>query len=75
VHSRYRQCATRSRIPQVVEVARATKGHWAGAVNWAENRINNGIPEGFNSLFQAAKARGYRKTETSRRSSTHSRKT
>ncbi len=35
-------------------------------VNWAENRITNGIPESFDSLFQAdkAKARGYRETET-----------
>jgi len=49
---------------QVVEVASAIKGHWAGIVNWAENLITNGILEGFNSLFQAAKARGYRKTET-----------
>jgi len=55
---RYRECATHSRIPQVVEVARAIRGHWACVVNWAENRITNGILEGFNSLFQAAKARG-----------------
>jgi len=39
-------------------VARAIRGHWACVVNWAENRITNGILEGFNSLFQAAKARG-----------------
>jgi len=58
--------ATHSRIPQVIEAARTIKRHWAGIVNWAENRITNGILEGFNSLFQAAKAkaRGYRKTET-----------
>ncbi len=53
---RYRQCAPHSRIPQIVEVARTIKRHWAGIVNWAENRITNGILEGFNSLFQADKA-------------------
>jgi len=61
---RYRQHPPHSRIPQVVEVARAIKGHWARVANWAENRSANGILEGFNSLFQAVKARGYRKTET-----------
>jgi len=65
VYSRYRQYANPSRIPQVVEVARCFKRHWAGVVNWAENRMSKGILEGFNSFFRAdkAKARGYRKTE------------
>lgn len=58
--------ATHSRIPQIVSVAKTIKRHWTGIVNWAENRITNGILEGFNSIFQAAKAkaRGYKKTET-----------
>jgi len=47
-------------------VARTFKRHRGGVANRAENRISNGILEGFNSLFKAAKAkaRGYRKTET-----------
>jgi len=58
--------ATHSRIPQISEVAKTIKRHWKGIVNWAENRITNGILEGFNSIFQAAKAkaRGYKKTDT-----------
>jgi len=58
--------ATHSRIPQIVGVAKTVKRHWTGIINWAENRITNGILEGFNSLFQAAKtkARGYKKTDT-----------
>lgn len=58
--------ATHCRIPQIVSMAKTIKKYWNGIVNWAENRISNGILEGFNSLFQAAKAkaRGYKKTET-----------
>jgi len=58
--------ATHSRIPEIVEVARTIRKHWAGVVKWAESRISNGLLEGFNSIFQAAKAkaRGYKKTET-----------
>ena len=49
-----------------IEVAKTIKQHWVGIVNWANSRITNGILEGFNSIFQAAKAkaRGYKKTET-----------
>jgi transposase len=58
--------ATHCRIHQIVDVAKTIKHHWSGIVNWASSRINNGILEGFNSIFQAAKAkaRGYKKTET-----------
>ncbi len=58
--------ATHSRIPQMVEVARTIKAHKQGVVNWAQKNINNGILEGFNSIFQAAKAkaRGYKKIKT-----------
>jgi len=63
VHFSCRQHPTHSRIPKVVEVARTIK-HWASVVNWAENHITSGILESINSLFQAANARGYRKTET-----------
>jgi transposase len=58
--------ASHSRIPKIMEVAKTIKRHWKGIVAWANYRINNGILEGFNSLFQAAKAkaRGYKKTKT-----------
>lgn len=58
--------ATHSRIHQIVAVAKTIKHHWDGIINWASSRINNGILEGFNSIFQAAKnkARGYKKIET-----------
>ena len=58
--------ATHSRIPEIKEVAKTIKSHWTGVVNWAKKQITNGILEGFNSLFQAAKAkaRGYKKTKT-----------
>ena len=58
--------ATHCRIPQIIEVAKTIKRHWAGVVNWANSRLTNGVLEGFNSIFQAAKAkaRGYKKTET-----------
>ena len=58
--------ATHCRIAPIIEVAKTIKRHWAGIVNWATSRINNGILEGFNSIFQAAKAkaRGYKKIET-----------
>jgi len=58
--------ATHSRIQQIKDVAKTIKNHWDGIVNWAKSKINNGILEGFNSIFQAAKAkaRGYKKIET-----------
>ncbi|MGM0568880.1 MAG: ISL3 family transposase, partial [Elusimicrobiota bacterium] len=54
--------ATHSRIEEMREVAWTIKRHWKGVLNWHENRISNGLLEGLNSLFQAAKAkaRGYR---------------
>lgn len=58
--------ATHCRIPQIIAVAKTIKAHWDGIVSWAKRNINNGILEGFNSLFQAAKAkaRGYKNTKT-----------
>lgn len=58
--------ATHSRISQIIDVAKTIKRHWTGIVNYANSRISNGILEGFNSLFQAAKAkaRGYKKIRT-----------
>lgn len=58
--------ATHSRIRHIIEAAKTIKRHWEGVVNWIDYQISNGILEGFNSIFQAAKAkaRGYKKTET-----------
>lgn len=58
--------ATHSRIAPIIKVAKTIKSHWDGIVNWVKSKITNAILEGFNSLFQAAKAkaRGYKKTET-----------
>lgn len=38
------------------------RSHYDGVVQWFQSKLNNGILEGINSLFQAAKrkARGYR---------------
>ncbi|MDU5143671.1 MAG: transposase [Paenibacillus dendritiformis] len=36
--------------------------HYDGVIRWFKSKLNNGLLEGVNSLFQAAKrkARGYR---------------
>lgn len=54
--------ATHSRLPPMIEAARAIKRHWDGILRWHDSHIANGILEGINSLVQAAKAkaRGYR---------------
>jgi transposase len=58
--------ATHSRLEPFVEAAKTIKQHWYGVQNWVFTRIDNGILEGFNSIFQAAKAkaRGYKSTAT-----------
>jgi transposase len=58
--------ATHSRIKPIIEAAYTIQRHWEGIVNWIDYKINNGILEGFNSLFQAAKskARGYQRSDT-----------
>jgi transposase len=58
--------ATHSRIEPIKEAAYTIQRHWKGIVSWIDYKINNGILEGFNSLFQAAKskARGYRRSDT-----------
>lgn len=58
--------ATHSRLGPIKEAAYTIKRHWYGIVNWVFFNIDNGILEGFNSVFQAAKAkaRGYKKTST-----------
>ncbi len=54
--------AIESGIQPFIKVVKMIKAHWAGIVNYIENRINNGILEGINSKIQLAKkrARGYR---------------
>jgi transposase len=56
--------AQRSRIPEMVRVARTIRGHLQGLLRWFTSGITNGLLEGINSLVQSAKsrARGYRTT-------------
>lgn len=58
--------ATHSRIEPIKDAAYTIWRHWEGIVNWVDYKISNGILEGFNSIFQAAKAkaRGYKRTDT-----------
>ena len=44
------------------EVAKMIQKHYDGIIQWFTSHLNNGLLEGINSLFQAAKrkARGYR---------------
>lgn len=58
--------ATHCRIQPIKEAAYTIRRHWNGIVNWMDYKINNGILEGFNSIFQAAKskARGYQRADT-----------
>lgn len=55
----------RCRLEPMVEVAKMLKSHYDGVVRWFTSKLNNGLLEGINSLFQAAKrkARGYRSHE------------
>jgi len=58
--------ATHSRIEPIKQAAYTIQRHWSGIVSWFDYKISNGILEGFNSIFQAAKAkaRGYRRPDT-----------
>lgn len=55
-----------SGIVPMKEVAKTIKSHWEGIISWMEFRVSNGVLEGPNFLFRAAKAkaRGYRRIET-----------
>lgn len=46
----------------MVDVAKMLHKHYDGVIQWFQSKLNNGLLEGVNSLFQAAKrkARGYR---------------
>lgn len=52
----------RCRLEPMVKVAKMLQAHYDGVVRWFTSKLNNGLLEGINSLFQAAKrkARGYR---------------
>jgi transposase len=52
----------RCRLEPIVEVAKILQSHYDGVIQWFKSKLNNGLLEGINSLFQAAKrkARGYR---------------
>ena len=51
-----------TRLPPIIDAARAVKRHSDGILRWFHSKIANGLIEGINSLVQAAKAkaRGYR---------------
>lgn len=52
----------RCRLVPMIEVAKMLQKHYDGVIQWFRSKLNNGLLEGVNSLFQAAKrkARGYR---------------
>ncbi len=52
--------AKNSGLSPMVKVAYTIMNHWDGVLRWFESQTTNGIHEGFNSLIQSAKARGYR---------------
>jgi len=52
--------ATHCRIPEVIKAAKTIKKHWDGVLRWYESRINNGILEGLNSIFQNDQIEGKR---------------
>lgn len=56
------QWGLRCRLEPMVKVAHMLQEHYNGVVRWFTSKLNNGLLEGVNSLFQAAKrkARGYR---------------
>lgn len=56
------QWGIRCQLAPMVEAAKTLHRHFDGVVRWFTSQLNNGLLEGINSLFQAAKrkARGYR---------------
>lgn len=56
------QWGLRCRLAPMIEVAKMLQKHYDGVVRWFTSKLTNGLLEGVNSLFQAAKrkARGYR---------------
>ena len=49
------------KLDPIKYVPKDIKCHWDGILHWKELQVNNGILEGLNSIFQAAKrkTRGY----------------
>jgi len=56
----------RSQIVAMIEVGKTIRRHREGILNWMTFKVSNGVLEGLNSKFQAAKAkaRGYRTLRT-----------
>jgi transposase len=56
--------AQRSRIPEMIRVAKTIRQHLPGVLRWFTSGLTNGLLEAINGLVQAAKsrARGYRTT-------------
>lgn len=57
--------ATHSRIKPIIKVAKTIKKRWGGVISFFDDRITNGIAEGFNSIIQTIKrrSRGFRNTD------------
>ncbi|MDY0404656.1 transposase [Virgibacillus sp. 179-BFC.A HS] len=60
------QWGIRCQLNPMVDVAYKLKKYYDGVVQWFQTKLTNGLLEGTNSLFQAAKrkARGYLQTRT-----------
>jgi transposase len=55
----------RSRIPEMMKVAKTIREHWDGVVAYLQTRVTNGAAEALNGIIQTAKrkARGFRTVE------------
>ena len=51
--------ALRSRLPQVIMMARTIRSRWQGVINYTLARISNGVVEGLNSKIKTAMKRAY----------------
>ena len=51
--------ATRSRLEPMKRAAATIRRHWAGILRWFSSGLSNGLPDGMNSLIQAAKSRAH----------------
>ena len=57
--------ATHSKIKPIIKAAKAIKSRWDGIISFFDDRITNGIAEGYNSIIQTIKrrSRGFRNTD------------
>ena len=55
----------RSKIPEMMKVARTIRTHWDGVVAYLKTRVTNGAAEALNGIIQTAKrkARGFKTVE------------